>query len=272
MMSVYARTTLPELKLCFKSLELQTFKEFEVFCALDGPVDFEVTDFLESSRFSFSLKTFKLEKNVGLASALNEMLPFVESEFCARVDTDDVNFHDRFEVQVNFMKHNVLGLCGGHLLEFRHNDDLDFDDGKLAVRARYRRRRTVPISHLAIVKHFPVRSPFNHPTVMFRTRCLREVGGYPSLFPEDYFLWLRFVNSDIKFANLDRDLVAMRFDRDTFKRRDKKFLLGELEILKESYRLGYISFASFSFLYLVRISLRKFAVFSRIYYLVSRRL
>ena len=54
-----------------------------------------------------------------------------------------------------------------------------------------------------------VESPVAHPSVMFRRALLAQHGGYVAGdFPEDYELWLRWLDAGVTFAKVDAELLV----------------------------------------------------------------
>jgi hypothetical protein len=80
--------------------------------------------------------------------------------------------------------------------------------------------REVPLDMLGIKKFIRKRSPFNHPSVMFRKKAVLAVGGYSNLTVcEDYDLWIRMTAKGLKMKNLPDILVNSRIDDTSYRRR-----------------------------------------------------
>ena len=64
------------------------------------------------------------------------------------------------------------------------------------------------------------RNPFNHPCVMFRKSAVMEAGGYNGKFRmEDYYLWIRMLQTEYESRNLKDVLLYMRTPADMYIRR-----------------------------------------------------
>ncbi|GAM69591.1 exopolysaccharide biosynthesis [Vibrio sp. JCM 19236] len=63
-----------------------------------------------------------------------------------------------------------------------------------------------------------------HPSVMYRKEVISDVGGYnPELKRrQDYELWFRVAKAGTVFNNIDKTLIAYRYDRETNKRQSPK--------------------------------------------------
>src|SRR5207247_9233486 len=70
------------------------------------------------------------------------------------------------------------------------------------------------LSHQEISLARFVESPVVHPSVMFRRELIDRLGGYAEgQFPEDYELWLRWLEAGVRFEKLPEALLRWR-DRD----------------------------------------------------------
>ena len=83
----------------------------------------------------------------------------------------------------------------------------------------------------------------NHPVVMFRKEAVMSAGGYQHFpFFEDYYLWVRMLNSNAKFYNIQKSLLYFRFSPDMFRRRGGwKYALLELKFLGKLRNMKFIS-------------------------------
>jgi hypothetical protein len=159
------------------------------------------------------IKLFRSENNGGLASALNYLLRIIISnpqyEFIARMDADDISMPLRFELQWNFFKTNPYISCIGSWYQ-----EIDESGNILS-------NQTLPLTHEKIKKFFMRRSPFAHPSVMFRREVINKAGFYPTntLRLEDYVFWSNAIKSGLLFANIPEYLLRFRRDKDFYKRR-----------------------------------------------------
>ena len=70
----------------------------------------------------YPIKLNVLKKNIGLASALNDALKLVKTEWAARSDLDDRNLSSRFAIQLKFTKYNY-DVIGSNILEVDKNNN-----------------------------------------------------------------------------------------------------------------------------------------------------
>lgn len=100
------------------------------------------------------------------------------------------------------------------------------------------------------------RSPFNHPTVMINKNILKQAGGYvPFGNLEDYYLWSRILSTRARVANLNANLVYMRVDNGTYKRRGNlNNLVYILRLGKNLYKNGLVDWPEEIFGNIIMIS------------------
>jgi glycosyltransferase involved in cell wall biosynthesis len=211
-MSVYRNDKLKYLRESIQSIIDQTFTQFHYYIVFDGPVSPEIDDYITLLKDS-RIKLFRLENNGGLANALNYLLNVVirnlEYEFIARMDADDISMPARFEKQRNYLLKNsdvsVLGCWYQEIDESgKHLSD-----------------RKLPVEHEALKKLYYTRTPFAHPSVMYRRILIETAGFYPTdtVLMEDNVLWGNALKAGLRFANIPESLLNFRKDKDFYKRR-----------------------------------------------------
>lgn len=149
---------------------------------------------------SHDVVRLRLERNSGIARALNYGLRWMRErgyDMVARLDAGDINALTRLSSQVAFLeRHPDVALVGSWT---RHvNEQM----APLYV-TQY------PADHASILERFHLRSPFSHPTCMFRMAAIEDVGGYDARYElgEDYELFWR-VALRYRCANLPEALVT----------------------------------------------------------------
>ena len=201
LMSVYRNTTAAELKHALDSIEAQTRPPERVLVVKDGPVGGDV------DRLLASVDTVTLPENRGLGIALREGLAEVDTEFVARLDSDDAAYPERLEKQLAFMAaHPGIAVVGTAMQEF---------DGDTLGSVR-----RLPETHDAIARYATINSPMNHSSVLMRVAEVLAVGGYqPMHNMEDYDLWARLIAGGKKLHNLPEPLTYFRVGDAQMKRR-----------------------------------------------------
>ncbi|HIF9459099.1 TPA: glycosyltransferase [Photobacterium damselae] len=208
LMSLYIKENPNYLMACLYSLYSQTITSDDIVIVHDGPLNKELYKVINSWKDKLDIKEVILQENVGLGMALNEGLKHCKYDLVARVDTDDINLPNRFDIQYSYMINNPnIALCGSHISEFDDNPDITIS------------KRLVPIGD-ELNKTIFQRNPFNHMTVMFRKSAVLDAGGYQHLrFMEDYFLWVRMYLKGYQLHNLDTVFVNARIGNGMLERR-----------------------------------------------------
>lgn len=233
LISVYYKETPEYLDQCIESIwSHQTLKPNEIILVQDGPLSEDLTKTIEkwSSIIKDKLKIVNLPINSGLAKALNFGLEFCSNELIARMDSDDIALPDRFEKQVCYMTKNPdIAVSSGQIEEW---------DNELINKFSL---RTLPTSPSGCEKFAKSRSPINHPCSIFRKSIIKSLGGYPTIYPEDYALWGTVLNNNYQISNLPEILLKMRVGNAFSERRGFEFLKGEIYLFRYFLKIGFIN-------------------------------
>ncbi|WP_180177235.1 glycosyltransferase [Acinetobacter sp. YH12039] len=226
LLSLYHKENLLALEQCFQSIwKDQTIQPNEIILVLDGPIGEELSQCVKKWQqiIGKPLNVIPLSQNVGLGKALNKGLEHCSNEWVFRMDTDDICKPDRFEKQIQFIRHNPnVVLFGGQILEF----DQTPDDSAVI--------KSVPTTHDDIKEFAQKRCPFNHMTVAYKKSVITELGGYQHhLFMEDYNLWLRVIGKGYEVANLSDIILYARVGNGMHARRKGlEYIKSEKQLLK----------------------------------------
>lgn len=236
-MSVYEKDRPEWFERAIESLLNQTACSDDIVIVADGPLTPQLNAILCQYEGEKSVSLVRLRVNQGLGSALNVGIERAKNELIARMDSDDIAVPNRFELQIaEFDKNPKLDILGGQIAEF-----VDSPDEIVAY-------RKVPLTHSEIKQFARRRSPFNHPTVMYKKATIQGLGGYDAsaIRVEDYDLWLRALSIGADCANLDNTLLYYRSTDDAMKRR-KTFisLKNHIRVRARFYVKNYISLSDF---------------------------
>jgi glycosyltransferase involved in cell wall biosynthesis len=178
----------------------QTFTDFEVIVVDDQSTDGSLEILREYETQDPRVQVIVLNEHGGRAVALNTGIARVTAPLVARMDADDVAHPERFAVQVAEMDGDPsLGLLGTQI-------GVIGDDGEPEDKLGWE----LPLTHDETVWRLLYGSPICHPTVVMRTKVVRDLGGYDRDFlNEDMELWTRmaFVT---RIRNLDAVLLEYR--------------------------------------------------------------
>ena len=161
------------------SLYAQTFKDFKIILCEDGSTDDTYAVAKEYAEKHDNIILLRNEKNMGLNYTLNRCLEYADTEYCARMDGDDISLPTRFEKEIEFLDKNPeYAVVSCPMIHFDENGEIF--RGKV-------------LEGKADKNVFNYGSPFCHAPSMIRTTTLKEVGGYTMhkrlIRVEDYDLW-----------------------------------------------------------------------------------
>lgn len=211
LMSVYVKEKPEYLVESLDSMIAQTVMPDEIVLVEDGKLTDELYSVIHGfvDKYGDLIHVVTLPQNGGLGKALNAGLRVCRNELVARMDTDDISLPSRCEKQlIAFEKNKNLCIVGTQIDEF------------VGKRDNIISSRIVPLTNTEICTFAKRRSPFNHPTVMYRKSSVQQFKGYSSYGrKEDLDLFLRMVFGGCEAANLPEALLLYRTNDDNLARR-----------------------------------------------------
>ena len=167
----------------------------------------------------------------GIVRALNLGLDKARGSFIARMDADDVCYPDRFRCQLEFLDHqHEYGLVASRV-EHWTSDGLS----RSGYGAYVDWTNELLLSEDLSLNRF-VESPLAHPSVFFRKELGERFGGYAEGdFPEDYELWLRWMESGVRMQKLPDRLLRWRDHEDRLSRVDARYSQNAFYRMKLKY-------------------------------------
>ena len=245
LMSVYKAEKPEYLDLALESIFNQTLKAGKVVLVEDGRLTSELDKVIEKwQKQEPSLLVLPFKKNRGLAVALNEGLKIIDTEYIARMDTDDISLPTRFEKQIKFLEENKeIDVVGTFISEINENNETIKDIVKY------------PVNHNECFLFFAKRDPMAHPTVMFRKSFFKKIGSFydeTKRKNQDTAIWHKGFLHNCYFSNIPEVLLKFRRTSDLLSRRSNFY--NALKLLKEHFKknsdLNYgITANVYSFLY-----------------------
>jgi glycosyltransferase involved in cell wall biosynthesis len=182
------------LKEALDSILNQTYSNFEIHIFNDGSTDNsrEIIISYEDPRIIFHDSC----ENKGYVYHLNRGISLARGEYIARCDADDYCTPDRFQLQVEFLNHNLdHGLCGSWMKTIGNDRIYKFAE-----------------THEEIVNAMINENPMAHPVVMIRKDVLKSNNIYyeQEYMPaEDYKMWATLMYHT-KLYNIPKVLLHYR--------------------------------------------------------------
>lgn len=195
------------------SILSQTFQNFELIIVNDGSTD--NTEQVIGS-FSDSRIVYLKIPNSGIGAALNFAIENANSDFLCRIDSDDICYNNRLQIQYDFMlKNPEIDFVGA-------NADVITECGEYIYTTNQQWK-----SHSEIENVIFDLNPFIHPTVFYRKKIFEKIGGYyenRNGIYEDYNFHFRVVKN-FKTVNIDEVVIKYRLRSTSFsvRNRSKKF-------------------------------------------------
>lgn len=172
----------------------------------------------------------------GIVAALNAGLAAARGDFIARMDADDTSLPGRLVCQRDFLDaHPDIGMVGGRV-EF--GGDRAHARG-YALHVDWLNGLTTP-EEIALERF--VESPFAHPSVMFRRELVAAHGGYrDGDFPEDYELWLRWMDAGVRMARIDALVLRWNDPPARLSRTDPRYYVDAFYAIKSRYLARWLA-------------------------------
>lgn len=200
-----------------RSLEAQTYGDFEVVAVDDGSLDGTANILLEWAERDKRVRVLR-QQRLGIVSALERARSEARGTYLARMDGDDVCERDRFQEQLERMEADPgVVLCGCGVTYFPES----------AVRdgaRRYEAWINACVTPEQIEKNLFVECPVAHPTFFMRADAVARVGGYRDPgWPEDYDLVLRLWSAGGRIAKVPERLLRWRERSGRLSRTDARY-------------------------------------------------
>jgi glycosyltransferase involved in cell wall biosynthesis len=158
------------------------------------------------------------QEHQGIVSALNCGLACAKGMLIARMDADDESHPERLtEQEALLAREPGVGLVGC-LVSFGGDRSRA---GGYALHVDWMNSVLTPE---AIATQRFIESPFAHPSVVFRRELLDQCGGYrEGDFPEDYELWLRWLDAGVRMTKVPRELLTWHDRPERLSRADPRY-------------------------------------------------
>ncbi len=262
---VYEKDVPTFFKEAVDSMLCQTLPPDELIIVVDGKINSELNSLvLQYSKLEI-INVVRIDNKLGLANALNVAISGAKYPLIARMDADDISTPDRLEKQVDYLINNHLDIVGGQIIEFG-SDVLNVIS-----------RRIVPQNHDEIIRVMKIRSPFSHPTVIFKKQVFDSISGYDvNMFPEDYDFFVRAYKAKFRLGNVKDHVLWFRLgenvDSVLRRRHGLNYVKNEFKLYVKFLNIGFYSVGDFLKAVFLKIPLRliPFRLFKFLYFKYTR--
>ncbi|WP_462328006.1 glycosyltransferase family 2 protein [Desulfobaculum sp.] len=190
------------LPACLDSLLAQDAGDYDIIAVDDGSTD-DTARVLTDYAARHDRVRALLRPHEGVAAAFNTGMEHATGRYIARMDADDTCDPRRLRLQAEHLCANpqvglvastvTYGGCRETCAGYAHHVDWT----------------NTLLSAADIFLHRFVDLPFANPAVMFRRECVAAHGGaLDGDFPEDYEMWLRWLDAGVRMEKLPQPLVT----------------------------------------------------------------
>lgn len=181
-----------------KSLEKQTFKNFETVIVLDEC--WENTEKKILSEITLDYKLYHKEKKQGLSYAKNYGLSKINTDLVCFLDADDLYLENKLEKQLEYLKNNDVDFLGTHALNRVLHNEVFFNS--CFNNDEY-------LTHDEIKNKIFDENIMVHGSMMIKKSALDTLGGYNDVKGmEDWDLWKRAISEGFIFNQLSERLYV----------------------------------------------------------------
>lgn len=210
------------------SLSVQTYKKVGIVVIDDGSDDGTAAILAAHAQRDGRIRVIRQE-HAGIVAALNTGLGAARGELIARMDADDESHPERLARQVAFLAaHPGTGVVGCGV-------KYAGGAGERGYAEHVRWLNSLHTAEEISLNRFR-ESPLAHPGVMFRRALVAAHGGYrDGDFPEDYELWLRWLECGVRMACVKEELLVWHDSPRRLSRIDARYRPEAFYRLKASY-------------------------------------
>ncbi len=217
------RDAVGTLEMAIDSVCEQTFSDWELIVVDDGSKDGS-SDLLDD--LATKDERIRIEHTAahGVAPAMNRACELAQGEWIARMDSDDWMHPERLTKQLEYAReHPELGVISCRV---------GFGGEGEGYGAHVDWLNTVMDPETIALRRF-VESPVANPSVMFRRELIAQHGGcLDGEFPEDYEMWLRWLDAGVRFGKVDEELLIWNDPPTRLTRNDPRYAVERFYELK----------------------------------------
>ncbi len=222
------RNAAPTLPACLRSIRRQSETRWQCIAVDDGSSDSGPALLAEAAASDPRFLPLR-GSGRGLVESLGEGLEHCRAPMVARMDADDWMHRQRLGEQLAWLEAAPeLSAVGARVRIFPRT-------GLSPGRRRYEEWLNSLGEASSVQRDAFVECPIAHPTLMIRTRVLREFGYRAMGWPEDYDLVLRLLGAGHHLAVHPRRLLGWRDGADRLSRQAPEYTLDRFTACKAAH-------------------------------------
>jgi glycosyltransferase involved in cell wall biosynthesis len=213
------------------SILAQTWRDWELIAVNDGSTDATEEILTNCARQDSRVRVVSTPPR-GIAQALQTGCHASAGEWIARMDGDDLMRPDRLHRQMTCARLNPeVGVVSGQVR---------YGGGSAGYAAHVDWVNSLCTHEEMFLRRF-VEAPVAHPSVMFRSGLLEKHGGYrDGDFPEDYELWLRWMEAGVRFGKVPDEVLVWNDPPGRLSRTDPRYDVGRFYETKCGYLASWL--------------------------------
>lgn len=203
------------IKASIESILKQSFSDFEFIIVNDGSTD--KTSYYLSEVKDKRVKVYNLDKNSGVAMALNTGINLANGEYLAIADADDIYIQNRFEKEMDFLdKNKEIHVVGSFVNYFTSEKDLEGSLRFKNIKKNFELQLFEINSLEKVNEYLKYYCCIINSTIMFRRDILKDF-KYNSKFTSsmDYELFYNLNKKGYKMFNINEVLANIRVSDDS---------------------------------------------------------
>ena len=223
------------LNRAISSIYLQEFGDFECILVDNNSTDGSRKIAMDWERRDIRFKVTN-EKKQGVMFASNRGCELARGKYLARMDADDRAYPERLRLQANFLNdHPEYGAVAGLV---KHVGNPKSTEGF----RRFVEWSNSICSYTEIYNRRFIEAPIVNPSAMWRRETMEQHGLYLSGdFPEDYEMWLRWLDRGVKIAKIPEVVLDWHDSEKRLTRTDAIYSDRSFYEIKSKYLAKWLS-------------------------------
>ena len=174
------------------------------------------------------------EKKQGVTFASNKGMQYAKTKYIARADADDILHKNKLEKQIYFLENNSdIDIVGTRVNYIGSTENKGFK-AFVDITNKITTNQEIEINRFAELQVI-------NPTIMFRKSVAEKYGYYKNGdFPEDYEMFLRWIDNGVKYYKLDDYLLDWHDSKTRLTRTDERYYFDAFYKIKTPYLAKYL--------------------------------